>query len=425
MKRKKIMGLLLTLLMILLIIGCGDKNVDTTSSHAEEVEIISEQTFENNSQEQETIEKNGLTEKVNSEMESVKKAEEKIASTDEEKKEISNTQNSKKVSESDQKVEQNKNITNNNESSDNKQVADKNTVAVAKPVKGNITLNKVTLLVTKDYGREILFNKKVEIKSEWTVIDLLENNLEIETKWDGSFVASINGFESENGGLSGKRLDWFYYVNGICADVGAGGYTIKPGEVIWWDYHTWESMGATTSAVIGSYPEPFLHGYGGKVGSTNILSSPENQSLAAQVQKSLEEKGVKVVNMIELSENIIANREVPTIVLGEWNELKKINWLDDFNRAYRKTGACMHFTENGIELLKNNNEIGQSIEKSAGVVIATGEVLGDSSPLWLVIGTDTAGLQQAVNILTKNPEKFTRCYNAAIISGEVIGLPIQ
>ena len=61
----------------------------------------------------------------------------------------------------------------------------------------------------------------------------------------------------------GRPVDWFYYVNGIEASVGAADVQLHDGDRIWWDRHDW---GATphVPAVVGSFPEPFAHGAEGK-----------------------------------------------------------------------------------------------------------------------------------------------------------------
>jgi hypothetical protein len=284
---------------------------------------------------------------------------------------------------------------------------------------------KATLLVTRDFGSKKIFHEKCEIPKGGTVMDLLEANLEINTEYGGGFVSEINGFKMEKGGLSGKRHDWFYYINGICTDMGADGYQLRAGEAVWWDYHVWESMGSANSAVIGCYPEPFAHGYRGTVKATTIMSSPENKGLAQRLQKALKAKAVKTVYLSGLDSGKLEKRQGPVLVMGEWRELEKINYLNGLNQAYRKTGMGVHFTDSGMELLGYNGKVNKTIQGSAAVIAATGEGLGDDSPLWWIAATDRAGLEQAVNIIAKTPEKITGMYSGAVVSGKIMRLPLQ
>lgn len=284
---------------------------------------------------------------------------------------------------------------------------------------------KAALLVTRDFGRETIFEKEVKIKEDWTVVDLLQANLQITTKWGGDFVTGINGLESDSGGISDKRMDWFYYINGICADVGAASYELNAGDVVWWDYHGWKNMGFANSAVIGCFPGPFSHGYRGSVKPTTIMSSADNHNLAEALKELLKNKGIHSINIKELNNDLVQKRRGPTILLGEWKELKELPYLEKLNRAYKKTGTSVHFVDQGVELLNYCGNAVQTVKGSAGVIVAAGEGLGDDSPLWLVAGTDREGLQQALEVLVKSPGKISKAFGLVIESGKIIRLPLQ
>jgi hypothetical protein len=57
--------------------------------------------------------------------------------------------------------------------------------------------------------------------------------------------------------------DWFYFINGYEADRSASEYRLHSGDVEWWDFRDW-SRAMRQQAVVGAFPEPFLHGYAGK-----------------------------------------------------------------------------------------------------------------------------------------------------------------
>jgi len=305
---------------------------------------------------------------------------------------------------------------------------DTNKIQVSKeqvqPEPAGDKLDKVTLWVTRDFGNNSILNKKVVLKKDWSVFDVLERTTRITTSHGGSFIESINGIESKSGGFGGEQKAWLYYVNGIFADVGVLDYYPQPGDVIWWDYHGWQRM-SMFPAVIGCYPEPFLHGYREKAKPTVILSSEDDRALAGNLQKALKAKGVASVSIKNLDNQLLQDRQGPTIVIGEWSQLSQIEWFNGLNKAYRKNGTSVHFTGDGVELLDYRGQVVHKIDKSAGVIAATGEGSGDDSPLWLVVGTGREGLQQAVEVLVNSPGKISGMYNAAIAGGEIIRLPLQ
>ncbi|MGI6066499.1 MAG: DUF4430 domain-containing protein [Bacillota bacterium] len=300
---------------------------------------------------------------------------------------------------------------------------DKN-LALAQPEKP-VLAEQVTLRVTKNFGREIIFHETVPIKKDWTVMDLLQAHLEVETKWDGGFVNGINGLESEKGGIRKERQDWFFYVNGVCADGGAAAYRLQSNDQVWWDYHLWNNMGSAISALVGSYPEPFIHSYRGKGGPVTVMSSPQDQHLAEKTVKALKAQGAAKVAIGSLDVAAMENRKGPVLVLGVWDDLKEITWLAKFNEAYRKTGMGVHFTDGGVELFTSHGELGETVKESAGIIAATGAGLGDENPLWLLVGTDAQGLNEAVKILTESPKKISGMYQAAVVSGKVLRLPLE
>ena len=114
------------------------------------------------------------------------------------------------------------------------------------------------LWITRDRGAKVLFEGRVP--AGMTVMQALEREADVETRYGGRFVQAIDGVE---GSLEEGR-DWFYFVNGIAADRGASEYRLREGDVAWWDYRSWQGE-REVLVVVGAFPEPFVHGYDGRV----------------------------------------------------------------------------------------------------------------------------------------------------------------
>ncbi len=118
------------------------------------------------------------------------------------------------------------------------------------------------LLVTRDFGSAALRSWSApQVRGEETVMSLLARNATVATRFGGGFVQSIDGLAG--GQHDGSSVDWFYYVNGVEAAKGAAATNVHPGDHIWWDWHDWDATDEIP-AVVGSFPEPFLNGIGGK-----------------------------------------------------------------------------------------------------------------------------------------------------------------
>jgi hypothetical protein len=114
-----------------------------------------------------------------------------------------------------------------------------------------------SLWITRDRGERVLLTTKVE--AGLTAMQALKQKARVETRYGGRYVQEINGIQ---GSLAGRR-DWFYFINGFEAARGAVEYRLHPGDVLWWDYRSWD-RNARAPVVVGAFPEPFLHGFGGR-----------------------------------------------------------------------------------------------------------------------------------------------------------------
>src|SRR5690349_7892264 len=69
------------------------------------------------------------------------------------------------------------------------------------------------LLVTRDFGsRQVGTASEDPIPGGETVMRMLQRDFDVETRYGGGFVQSINGIAG--GRENGRPVDWFYFVNG-------------------------------------------------------------------------------------------------------------------------------------------------------------------------------------------------------------------
>ena len=134
---------------------------------------------------------------------------------------------------------------------------------------------RATLWVTRDRGHEVLVVKSVP--AGLTAMQALDRGAKITTRYGGRFVQSI---QEITGSLTARR-DWFWWVNGIEGDRSAAEYRLRAGDVEWWDYRDWGRYGEHVPVIVGAFPEPFLHGYDGKVRPAVVIGSgPEARAIA-------------------------------------------------------------------------------------------------------------------------------------------------
>ena len=155
---------------------------------------------------------------------------------------------------------------------------------------------QATVWVTRDRGHVVLHRAKVP--SGLTAMQGLARVAKLETRYGGRYVRAVDGAKE-----SGRR-SWFYYVNGYLADRGAADYKLHAGDVEWWDFRAWRDP-AQDPVVVGAFPEPFLHGYGGTVRPAIVVGSgPASRAVARRLRARLLPPGAaapKGANVLVLS----------------------------------------------------------------------------------------------------------------------------
>lgn len=138
------------------------------------------------------------------------------------------------------------------------------TVALAGCSSGTGGTGHATVWVTRDRGAQVLRVGKVP--AGLTALQGLDRVATIKSRYGGRYVRSVDGVAEQG------RCSWFYYVNGYLADQGSAEYRLRAGDVEWWDYRPWRDP-LDDAVVVGAFPEPLLHGYGGERRRTVVLSS--------------------------------------------------------------------------------------------------------------------------------------------------------
>lgn len=95
--------------------------------------------------------------------------------------------------------------------------------------------DEIVIIISKDEGEETLEEKTVAIEDGAVLMEVMEENFELETEFDGEFITSINGVGPEDG----EEIAWMYSVNGETPNVGASEYELEPGDEVVFDLQPW------------------------------------------------------------------------------------------------------------------------------------------------------------------------------------------
>jgi hypothetical protein len=263
---------------------------------------------------------------------------------------------------------------------------------------GNSSDGKATLTVTRDFGSERVDDATLADPPESeTAMRFLDSEAEITTRYGGGFVQSIDGLESAERG--DRRFDWFFFVNGIESSIGAAETRVYGGDRVWWDYRDW-SAAMRAPAVVGSWPEPFVHGSEGKAFPVRIDCLGEDDDCSA-VADRLEEEGVPASISTERAK---LGEELLRVVVGPWEAVRQDQAAVQIEDGPAQSGVYADFElapAGGYDLVPldpaDREAFRSAPRESEGLVAAVR--LGEEQPTWVVTGTDEAGVDAAIELL--------------------------
>ncbi|MGN6587029.1 MAG: DUF4430 domain-containing protein [Solirubrobacterales bacterium] len=271
-------------------------------------------------------------------------------------------------------------------------------------------VGSVELTVTREYGAVPVLQRSLEAKESDTVMRALEGSAEIETRYGGGFVRSIDGVaEGERGG---DPFDWFFYVDGVESPAGAADVSLKGGERIWWDYRDWSATDHVP-AVVGSWPAPFTNGAAGKPHPV-VVECRGGEQACATTREALEAEGVKLASR--------SPKGAIRVLVGPWDRLREDPAARLVEEGPAESGIYADFTPAGeLVALDEGGGEARRLGPGAGLVAATSRYGGP--PVWLVTGGTPAAVRAAAGAL--DAAHLRDHYAVAIEDGEVTPLPVE
>jgi hypothetical protein len=277
----------------------------------------------------------------------------------------------------------------------------------------------VTVTVSTDFGRDRLApTRRQTARKGETVMRVLQRSFDdVKTRYGGNFVQQIGGIAGGREG--GRRVDWFYYINGIEASVGANERRVAAGDRIWWDRHDWGAA-MRIPAVVGSFPEPFLSGENGKRLPIRLDCARGAERPCNEVATRLKNAGV--TEIARSSIGVGAEDGVLRIVVGGWPEVRRDVAAQRIERGPGESGVFARMTPDGrrIVLLDDRGRPARALGAGSGLVAATAS--GDQAPTWVVTGTDDVGVAAAAAAIDE--DRLKDRFALAIESGRGIDLPV-
>ena len=276
----------------------------------------------------------------------------------------------------------------------------------------------VNLTVTRNFGATVVRSFSApQVMGQETVMSLLMRNASVSTHYGGGFVQSINGLSGGQEG--GEPVDWFYYVNGVEASKGAADTNVNPGDHIWWDRHDW-SQTDRIPAVVGSFPEPFLNGIGGKRLPLRVECAVVAGYACRTVTERLRALGAPAA--IAALGGGGGESQTLRVAVAPWAQINGDSELQGIERGPSSSGVFARFSTNGstLMLLDQNGRTAATLGAGAGLIAATST--GENAPVWVITGTDAQGVEAAARAF--DSATLHNRFAVAVSAAGVTSLPV-
>ena len=276
-----------------------------------------------------------------------------------------------------------------------------------------------TLTVTRDYGTTPVVEASVDDPDESeTVLRMLDREADIETRYGGGFVQAIDGIAGEVRG--GRRLDWFFYVNGIESPIGSAERPVAGGDRVWWDHHDWTAA-MRVPAVVGSWPEPFLQSSASDERLPVRVECAGHRQPCRTAAERLADEGVSVS---EVAFGRASGSDALRMLVGPWQVVRRDPGAAQIDDGPAASGVFARFEDDGdateLVALDQRADPASRLGAGAGLVAAVRD--GERPPTWIVSGVDSAGVRAAVARL--DPEVLRDRYAVVVGAGSDLSLAV-
>jgi hypothetical protein len=273
-----------------------------------------------------------------------------------------------------------------------------------------------SLLITTGFGTHVIgtVNEK-SVGSDETALSQLEAHFKVTTGPSGDRVVAINGVRARKG------YTWSLFIDGVAPTGFPGKSGLSSGEKVWWDLRP-TAAAATVEAVVGSFPQPFITGDSGQEFPTLINCASQSTATCDRVQKVLEKLGVKAS---EQAFGAGSGDDSLSVVIGPFSLQRGIIAAELLQAGPASSGVYARFVGPGgsvLELLNAAGQVEQTLRGNVGLISATQQA-NLTAPVWLITGTDEAGVALAGRAFGAKP--LADHYAVAVTSSGIIPLPVR
>ena len=250
----------------------------------------------------------------------------------------------------------------------------------------------VSLTVTRDFGREVVASaREAELPDDATAQSLLRSETDA------------------------PAARWAYFVSGVRPDVPAAEYELAPGDRVQFD----EGATPSTRAIVGAFPEPFLHGLDGERRPVRVECDDVDSAPCRDAKDALEDAGVPVSGS---SIGAPGTENVTRLVVAPWSAARIVRGGHTLEEGPQQSGVYARFAADGtsLELLDADGDVARRAGLGTALIAALRPRADEL--VWLVTALDEVGLAAGVRALRAG--RLRNAYAVAVTGSRVDRLPL-
>jgi hypothetical protein len=287
------------------------------------------------------------------------------------------------------------------------------------------------LLVTSDFGREVLDDDELPVKEHRTVIDLLRENHDVEVSKLGlieSIDGRVAGYDQENLETSTR---WNFFVNGLKNPTLPTQLPVLEGDVIQFDFE--DAIGSEDMrGNVSAFPQPFSSGLSGWRFPVKVVCAKGYAAVCDRVRRTFRAHGVDMSGRRPADPPpTVRERRARALVpavrrsrlyIGPWHALRDRPIPGRIQLGPDYSGVFAKFSSDGrsLRLLDSHSHPVRTLGAGTGLL---GVIRPKNAAVaWFIVGVDRTGVERAARAI--DADILDNAFSVAITDKGIQRLPL-
>lgn len=290
---------------------------------------------------------------------------------------------------------------------------------------------QVRLIVSRDFGREVLGDKRLPLEGRGTAVSLLEEDHDVDLDEFGN-VKSIDGQESAFGvGALETATRWNFFVNGVKNPAPPSKLALLDGDVVQMDFE--DAIGSEAMrGSVGVFPQPFKDGLVGSRFPVTLECTDGYERACDRVRRSFRQEGIDTSGRAPVNGSptprerqarfLIRPLRRSRVYVGPWTALRDRRVPGRVALGPKASGVFADFASDGKSVVLLDPHFEPVRRRGAGTGLVAMTRPTQDGIAWLVTGVDRDGVDRAADAIDR--DTLRHAFSIAITPDGIEKLPL-